>query len=477
MTIVPSLRLFQREEPDTAPANIEAEQALLGAILFDNTALAALADIALEDRHFYEPLHQRLFAAIKTCAAAGRLAEPIVLMERFKDDPAFNELGGLRYLADLVDRAPPAALAYGRVVLDLALRRDLVAVGRAIVDSAHHDAEHDAHGLTVLAEQAIGEIARGAAPGDANLIDARSSVYATMDEIDEESAHGKPKGKMTGLRCIDRRLRGLKPGHLVVIGGRPSMGKTALARAAAAGCASRNPHDLVAFFALEMDRRELDERMLSELSFLDGDGVPYQDMSGAKLDPMTRLRLREAAWKVPKNLIIDDASRLTLEHVQRRVWALKRKGNLTVAFVDYLQIMQMPERQGRTDTALIGHITTGLKVLAGEARICIVLLSQLSREVERRDDKRPMLSDLRDSGSIEQDANAVLYPFREGYYVERAEPKEGSVEHIQWETDVEMLRRRMDVICAKNRGGAVGTDRQEYFAEFDVVRDMVEDMR
>lgn len=469
--------MFRRsDEEQVLPINIEAEQALLGAVLFDNAAYALLPDQLLA-AHFCEPFHQRLFQAMADMIVKGVLAEPIVLMERFKQDPSFEELGGLRYLADLVDRAPPAANApgYGRVVQDLAVRRSIITFAADLVGRAQSGATETAADIANDAEQAVAKIARGIEPSDANLIDARSSVEHTLNEIDDEAEVGRPKGKMTGLRCIDRRLRGLRPGHLIIIGGRPSMGKTALARVAASGCAGRNPHDLVAYFALEMDRRELDERALSEASFADGDGIAYQDLASGKLDPMSRRRLRDSSSRIPRNLIIDDASSLSVDHVRRRVWALKRQGNLVAVFIDYLQIMDMPERQGRNDAALIGAMTKELKNLARAAGICIVLLSQINRGVEGREDKRPMLSDLRESGAIEQDANAVLFPFRESYYVERAEPREGTSEHSAWQDEVEILRRRMDVICAKNRGGAVGMDRQEYFAEFDAIRDVHEE--
>ena len=197
-------------------------------------------------------------------------------------------------------------------------------------------------------------------------------------------------------------------------------------------------------------------------------------MSGDKLTPAERWILKDLTWKVPKNLIIDDSAVLTVEYVRRRVWSLKRKGPLGAIFIDYLQIMSRPNANGRNDAAVIGEMTGALKRLAREAEVCVVLLSQINRGVESRDDKRPQLSDLRESGSIEQDANAVLFPFREVYYLERAEPKPGPA-HLDWEAQVEALKRRMDVLCAKNRQGAVGTDHQEYFAEFDAVSDVREE--
>ena len=250
------------------------------------------------------------------------------------------------------------------------------------------------------------------------------------------------------------------------------MGKTALARAAAFGAARRTKAQIV-FFALEMARRELDERSLSQLSYEDGDGIAYTDMGG-KLHADDRRRLRMLTDNVPQNFIIDDSPILSVDYVRRRVLALKRRGPVAAVFIDYLQIMERPDGRGRNDAAIIGEMTKGLKQLAREAEVCVVLLSQINRGVESRDDKRPQLSDLRESGAIEQDANAVLFPFRAGYYEERAEPTDPK-KHEAWVMRCEELRRQMDVIAAKVRQGAVGTDQQLYFAEFDVVQDRAED--
>jgi replicative DNA helicase len=470
---------LERPESDAPvkalPSSVEAEQALLGCVLLDNTAVAQLDGLAA--CHFYEPLHQRLFEDITARIARGALAEPISVMERFKEDPAFKEFGGLVYLSDLIDKAPPTntAAEYARLIYDAALRREAIQLAHRLIEGAAGDSSVTAHQIIAEAEQALTSLARGAEPGDANLHSARDAAMATLDELEDEAAHGRAKGKMTGLRCFDRRLRGLRPGHLIIVAGRPSMGKSGLARQALFGAAARNPDCTFAFFSLEMERREIIERGLSELTWEDGDGIAYQDMSGDKLDLMQRRRLKDLAWKVPKNLAIDDTSGVSVDYIERRVWAMKRKGNLAAIAIDYLQIMERPKANGRNDAAVIGEMTTRLKTLGRKAGISVVLLSQINRGVESRDDKRPQLSDLRESGSIEQDANSVLFPYREVYYLERAEPKDGSSQHIQWADDVETLRRRMDVGCAKNRGGAVGTDTQDYYAEFDAVRDVREE--
>nr|WP_255552798.1 DnaB-like helicase C-terminal domain-containing protein [Brevundimonas sp. BAL450] len=276
---------------------------------------------------------------------------------------------------------------------------------------------------------------------------------------------------MTGLRCFDRRLGGLHPGRLLLIGGRPSMGKTGLARAGAVGCARRNSDRTVIFYSQEMDREELDHRSLAQFSFEEGHGIPYFDMTAPDplapdvLDRLDRLRTR-----APANLWIDDSPVLTVEYVRRRTLAMVRKRPVAAIFIDYLQIMRRPDSRNSNDAAVLGQMTAALKQLAREAKCCVVLLSQLSRKVEERENKRPNLSDLRESGAIEQDANHVLFCYRDAYYLEREGPRKGEseAEHSMRLVECEAT---MEVITAKNRGGPIGTDRQRYLAKYDVVQD------
>lgn len=283
--------------------------------------------------------------------------------------------------------------------------------------------------------------------------------------------NGRPRGLMTGLRCVDRRLNGLKPGSLVVVGGRPNMGKTGLARAIMSGAATRNPSYLFPFLGLEMGPEEMVQRELSARAHELGQGVPYQLMETSALTPLDFQIIADASRNVPPNLLFDDCPGLTVGDVRRKVWALGQRGKVGAVAIDYLQLMERPNVKGRNDAAILGDMTKGLKNIARRAGICIVLLSQLSRDLEKRDDKRPNLHDLRDSGAIEQDADAVLFTYRELYYLERAEPKAGTDKHLDWEMRCHDVRRRLEVICAKQRKGPVGTDRQTYIAEFDFIED------
>lgn len=463
-----------KAEAISHPANIDAEQAIIGCALCDNSVVRSLE--ALQPAHFHEALHGRLWEVVVDRVAKGLRCEVLWLHERFTGDSAYEELGGVTYLGQLIERAPPAesAAAWAETVISTSQRRAVIDLATDMSKAAR-DGGMNPYDLICEAERELGRLVQEAAPPSANMIDARSSALATLDEIDREAEEGRAKGYMTGLRCFDRRLRGLRPGWLVVVAGRPSMGKTALARAAAFGCAQRTKAQVV-FFALEMARRELDERTLSQITHLDGDGIAYKDMNGDTLSPSDRMRLRHLSSRVPTNFIIDDSPILSVSYVRRRVLALKRRGPVAAVFIDYLQIMDRPDAKGRNEASVIGEMTKALKQLAREAETCVVLLSQINRGVESRDDKRPQLSDLRESGAIEQDANAVLFPYREVYYLERAEPKEPS-KRGDWELACAELHRRMDVIAAKVRQGAVGTDHQTYFAEYDHIEDTPEEKR
>jgi replicative DNA helicase len=451
------------------PCNIDAEQALLGILLYDSSAFQRI--IGLEARYFCEPFHQRAFAELFELFEQNKPADHIVLTERLKNDPAFDGLGGRQYLVDLIDKAPPPIYAgsYAEAIIDGWTRRAAVALCRE-AEPALAVSPDPAFALIKALRAGLEEIERGACSGDDGLVTAVDAGADLIAALEAEAVNGRDRGLMCGLRCIDRRLRGLRPGWLVVIGGRPSMWKTGLARGILYGAAGRNPQSLFLLFALEMDRREITERALSAR-----DEIPYVDLGGTSLTPEDRERLKILAQCLPTNVLIDDRSTVTVDEIRRKIWALKRRGPVGAVVIDYLQLLVRPQAQGRNDAAVIAEMTSTLKRIAKETGTCILLLSQLSRAVESRDDKRPQLADLRESGSIEQDANAVLFPFRQSYYTERAEPDAGTPEHAAWRQKLELERRRLDVIAAKVRGGAIGTDRQEVYIEFDHVADLIGD--
>jgi replicative DNA helicase len=451
------------------PHNLEAEQALLGAVLFDNAAFERLGD-HLQARHFYEPFHQRLFEAIEDHVRKGLLVEPIVLMERFKRDPAFEELGGLRYLADLVDRAPPAANAadYGRVVYDLALRRDLIRIGGEMAKSANDDAQREARDQIETAEQQLYELAEHGAAVSSGFVPFGDALTGAVKMIGEAyERDGGLAGVATGLIDLDRKLGGLHPSDLLILAGRPSMGKTALATNIAFHVARTYAWEpqpdgarktvnggVVAFFSLEMSAEQLAMRLLADVS-----GVSSDRLRKGEIDASEYGRVRDAAREIEEApLYIDDTGGLSIAKLAARARRLKRQTGLDLLVVDYLQLITGSEaKRQESRVQEVSEITQSLKALAKELSVPVVALSQLSRQVENREDKRPQLSDLRESGSIEQDADVVMFVFRESYYKSRSEPREGTPEHLAWMEEMDQLKNLAEVIIGKQRHGPIGT--------------------
>lgn len=459
--------------PESAgPASYDAEHAVIGLVLEDSSQFPPLAH--LKPEHFAEEVHGRIWGYFGQVNDTGGEVDVFATVEHFRDDGAFHELGGKDFLINLLAAAPDASRGahYAGLITSTAAKRGLIKVcGQAAVTVMRGDV--DPFATIGELRTSLDRLEAESAPEDATMISAPDAARMAYERMRNLAENGRTKGLMTGLRCVDRRLGGLRPGALVVVGGRPGMGKTALARCIAHGAAARNRDINFAFLALEMDPEEMSQRELSALTFDAGEGVQYRDMGTGKITPMDLAAVGRAEANVPTNLIIDDCTSLSVEDVRRKVWSLKRRGRLGAVVIDYLQLMTLPLAHGRNDAALWGTITKQLKQIARQARIAVVLLSQLSRQVENRDDKRPQLSDLRESGAIEQDADAVLYPYSEFYYVSRSRPKsfKDDKAKVDWDTDLENIRRRLDVICAKQRQGPAGMDRQEYYAEFDVIRD------
>lgn len=448
------------------PHNLEAEQALLGCLMFDNAAFERLSD-RLRGSHFFEPFHQRLYTAIEDHIRQGLLAEPTILMERFKQDPAFQEFGGLRYLADLVDRAPPAANApdYARVVYDLALRRDLIRIGGDIIREAP-EPETAALDQIERAEQSLYSLAETGKPSSGFVSFAEALKGAVQMAGEAYQREGKLAGLATHLDDLDQKLGGLYPSDLLVLAGRPSMGKTALATNIAFNVARNYRYEItpegrktvsggvVAFYSLEMSAEQLAMRILADAS-----GVSSDRLRKGEIDASDYGRVRDAAIEIGESpLFIDATGGLSISKLAARARRLKRaEHGLDLIIVDYLQLITTGESNSQKNRVQeISEITGGLKALAKELNVPIIALSQLSRQVESREDKRPQLSDLRESGSIEQDADVVMFVYRESYYLGRAEPKEGTEEHLKWQEDMDHLRHQAEVVIGKQRHGPIG---------------------
>ncbi len=472
MALVPALDLRPAHN-DTAiphaPANIEAEQALLGTVLYDNSAFERLGDF-LQARHFYEPFHQRLFAAIETHVRKGQLAEPILLAEQFSRDPAFEELGGVRYLADLVDRAPPAANApdYARAIYDLALRRDLIRIGGEISTTAQApDEDRSARDQIEAAEAQLYTLAEDGGTSKGFVPFAEALHGAVQMAAEAHSRDGGLAGLSTGLIDLDQKLGGLHPSDLLILAARPSMGKSALAVNIAFHVAKNYAWEpqpdgsrktvsggVVAFFQLEMSAEQLAMRMLAEQSGVSGDRLRKGEIDAVEFG-----RVRDAALDIQEAPFhIDATGGITMAKLAARARRLKRTQGLDLIVVDYLQLVTMGEGS-RVDNRVqeVSAITQGLKALAKELSVPIIALAQLSRQVEAREDKKPQLSDLRESGSIEQDADCVMFIYREEYYLSRTEPREGTPEHLTWQEQMDQVAGQAEVIIGKQRHGPIGT--------------------
>lgn len=471
MSIVPALDLRSASN-DVAithvPANIEAEQALLGAVLYDNAAFERLGDY-LSAEHFFEPFHQRLYAAIEISVRKGQLAEPILLAEQFARDPAFEELGGVRYLADLVDRAPPAANApdYARAVYDLALRRDLIRIGGDIAAAAQKgDAELSARDQIEQAEQKLFSLAEtgGVSQGFVTFSDALHGAVSMAAEA--HARDGGLAGISTGLLDLDQKIGGLHPSDLMILAARPSMGKTSLACNIAFDVARNYAWEpqpdgsrktvrggVVAFYSLEMSAEQLALRLLAEASGVSGDRLRK-----GEIDAMEFGRIRDAAQEIQDApLYIDATGGITIAKLTARARRLKRMVGLDLVIIDYLQLVTTGTGGSDNRVQEVSMITQSMKALAKELNVPVIALSQLSRQVENREDKKPQLSDLRESGSIEQDADMVMFVYREEYYLSRLEPREGTEEHFKWQEQMDQVRGLAELIIGKQRHGPIGT--------------------
>jgi replicative DNA helicase len=456
--------------PKVQPHNMEAEQALLGVLLYDNGAYERL--IGVQDGHFYEPFHNRLFAAIETKVRKGQLAEPILLADEFAKDPAFIELGGLRYLADLVDRAPPAIniADYGRAIYDLACRRALILLAGEIEAEARGDVPLilPARDQIELAEKKLFSLAK---TGDTQGGPQSFAHYLTGAVVMAAEAYSRPggiSGLATELIDLDDKLGGLRPTDLIVIAGRPSMGKTALATNIAFNIARRYAYEVqpdgshktvsggrVLFDSLEMSGEQLALRILAEASEISSHKIAKGEIQAHEFG-----RIRDAATELNEiPLYIDATGGISLAKLVARARRQKRLTGLDLVVVDYLQLIDAGIIGDSNRVVQITMITMALKALAKELECPVIALSQLSRQVEQREDKRPQLSDLRESGSIEQDADQVWFVYREQYYRERAEPREGTPEHIEWQVAMEACEGLADCIIAKQRHGPIGTVR------------------
>jgi replicative DNA helicase len=470
-----------------APNNIEAEQALLGAIMVNNDAFYRVSDF-LKPSHFHEPLHRKIFEVAGELIRMGKIANPVTLKTFLPADAKVGDMTVAHYLARLAAEAVTIINAsdYGRAIYDLATRRALITVGEDMVNIAY-DAPVDMSPQDQIedAERRLFELAETGrydggfeSFGDAvrTAIDMASAAY---------QRDGHLSGIATGLRDLDSRMGGLQPSDLIIIAGRPGMGKTSLATniafniaetytpaQQADGSFKAKNGGVIGFFSLEMSSEQLATRIISEQAEVPSSKIRRGDLTEADFEKL--VACTQTLQKIP--LFIDQTGGISIAQLAARARRLKRQRGLDVIVIDYIQLMQgTSARASQNRVQEITEITTGLKALAKELGVPIIALSQLSRQVESRDDKRPQLSDLRESGSIEQDADVVLFVYREEYYLKNREPKPGTPEYVQWENEMHEARGKAEVIIAKQRHGPTGTVGLSFQGEFTRFSDLAED--
>ena len=467
------------------PQNLAAEQGLLGALLANNKAYERVSDF-LAPEHFADPIHGRIFRAIQRRVEAGQIADVVMLRSEFEHSGLLDEVGGPAYLAQLLSAMVGIINAgeYGRLVHDCWLRRQLVDAGEEVVNRAFGaEPELDARQQLEAAEQRLFELAKdGGSEGGFKLF-ARALAEAVEQAERAFSTPGGVSGLSSGLRDLDKKTGGLHPSDLMILAGRPGMGKTALATKIAFGAAKALvreaeakgpdvlPDQQVAIFSLEMSADQLATRLLAEASRVSGDRIRRGAIEQREFDEFVRVS-RELAT-LP--MVIDDTPALSISALRTRCRRLKRTKGLALVVVDYLQLMR-PAPGTRTENRVleISMITQGLKAIAKELEVPVMALSQLSRAVEQREDKRPQLSDLRESGSIEQDADIVMFVYRDEYYVQAQQPKPTAFENdekfhdamTRWQAKMDEVHNKADLIIAKQRHGPTGAIPLFFEAEF-----------
>jgi len=476
------------------PSNVEAEAAFLGAVLIDNRVIEELP-VELAPSHFFEPVHGRIYERIKQLLDRKSVVTPVTLRPYFEADEALKDLGGVLYLSRLTadGQGLLAPRELSEQIYDLALLRELVTVGRNLVEAAMDTSKSvEPKEQITLAEAALYAVSEGASANTEAQSFSTASKTAIVAIERAFNSGGHIAGKTTGLTSLNEKIGGLHDSDLVILAGRPGMGKTALATNIAFNAAERLRSDLangiaaeesvgaaVAFFSLEMSADQLATRILAEQS-----GISSEALRMGKISREDFQQLSFASQKLAElPLYIDDTPALSIAALRTRARRLKRRYDIGMIVVDYLQLLQGSGRANDNRVNEISEISRGLKTLAKELGLPVIALSQLSRAVESREDKRPMLSDLRESGSIEQDADMVWFVFREDYYVKSTEPRVPTAtdsadvhdKHARWCEQMELVNGLAELIVAKQRHGATGKVRLRFEARITRFSDLADD--
>jgi|TARA_B100002052_G_scaffold132738_1_gene122026 replicative DNA helicase len=456
------------------PSNIEAEQALIGSILVNNDIIDEISNL-LKSEKFFDPVHKKIFKVIESLNNKGMIANPITLKNYFENLNELDEVGGAEYLVKLTRFASSSKQAtdYAKIVHENFVKRELLEISNVISeDSLDVDLDKSSENIIEDAEKSLFDLAERGNFSQSFLqfnqaIDQTISMAKSAIKSDQGIV-----GVPSGLTALDEKLGGLHKSDLVIIAGRPSMGKTALATNiayhAAKNIFEKNEKSSVAFFSLEMSSEQLSTRILSEQSRIQSNDIRRGRASEEQLNRF--IETSRNIYDLP--LYIDETPAITISTMSNRARRIKRLFGLSLIVVDYIQLMKTNAKKYEGRVQELSEITQGLKALAKELSVPVLALSQLSRAVEQRDDKIPQLSDLRESGSIEQDADVVMFVYREQYYLEKKEPKQGSIEHAEWQSKMNDIYGLADIIIGKQRHGPTGNVQVEFEGQYTKFKDL-----
>ena len=453
------------------PNNIEAEQSVIGSILLNNEIFDEI-NLLINSKNFYDPMHQKIFMAIEKLIYSGMLANPITLKNYFENEK--DELNIPNYLFKITKFSTSSrqAIEYSKLIYDLYVKRELIKISENIIHTAKlNDLDNDGKSIIENFEKSLFDLAEKGS-FSSSLVKFDEAMKMTIEMAssaykNEEGIVGVP----TGLTDLDYRLGGLHKSDLLIIAGRPSMGKTALATNIAFNAAKKIQNDgrksTIAFFSLEMSSEQLSTRILAEQSRIKSNDIRRGKISEEQFDKF--IEISKNISELP--LYIDETPAISIAALSNRARRIKRLYGLDMVVVDYIQLMKASNfREGRVQE--ISEITQGLKALAKELSVPVLALSQLSRAVEHRDDKKPQLSDLRESGSIEQDADVVMFVYREAYYLQGKEPRPATVEHAEWQAKMNDISHLAEIIIGKQRHGPTGNVMLEFEAMFTKFKDL-----
>ena len=453
------------------PNNTEAEQAVIGSILVNNEIFDEISTI-ISSINFYDPMHQKIFEAVESMVYKGMLANPITLKNYFEDEK--DDLNVPEYLVKITKFSTSVrqAIEYSKIIYDMFVRRELIKISEQTIDSAKLS-ELETNGQTIIenSERLLFDLAEKGS-FNSSLVKFDEAMKQTIEMAsaaykNDEGIVGVP----TGLRDLDDKLGGLHQSDLIIIAGRPSMGKTSLATNIAFNAAQKlqesGKKSSIAFFSLEMSSEQLSTRIISEQSRISSNDIRRGRISEEQFDKF--LETSKNIAELP--LYIDETPAISIAAMSNRARRIKRLFGLDMIVVDYIQLMRGTtyNKDGRVQE--ISQITQGLKAIAKELSVPVVALSQLSRQVEQRDDHKPQLSDLRESGSIEQDADVVMFVYREGYYLQRKEPRPATVEHAEWQAKMNEVAHLAQILIGKQRHGPIGNITLEFEERFTKFKD------